>query len=103
MKIPTNNPKIGNGLVQLIKVKNTFDINGLNLIIFSILALNTLSRMEFPISISRTSLFQILSVLGGIFHFYSIFVRNFCKQTVETLISSAVSDQGLRCLSMSYK
>ena len=45
-----------------------------------------LSRMNFPISISRTSLFQILEVLGGILHFYSNFKRNFCKETVENLI-----------------
>ena len=27
-----------------------------------------------------------LGLLGGIFHFYSNFKRNFCKQTVENLI-----------------
>ena len=54
--------------------------------------------MNFPISIGRRSLFQILGVFGGIFHFYSIFDIIFCKQTVETLISSSVSDLGLHCL-----
>ena len=37
--------------------------------------LTHLSRMNFPIPIRRTSLFQILGVFGGIFHFYSIFDR----------------------------
>ena len=40
--------------------------------------------MNFPISIGWTSLFQILGVLGGIFHFYSNSNRKLCKQTVET-------------------
>ena len=31
--------------------------------------LTHLSRINFPISIDRTSLFQILGVLGGISHF----------------------------------
>ena len=34
------------------------------------ISLTHLSRMNFPISIGRMSLFQILGVLGGIFHFY---------------------------------
>ena len=38
-------------------------------------------------------------VLGGIFHFYSNFKRNFCLQTVEILIRRHV----LYCLSMSHK
>ena len=37
-----------------------------------------LSRMNFPISIDRASLFQILGVLGGIFHFYSNYNKTFC-------------------------
>ena len=41
--------------------------------------------------------------MGGIFHFYSNSNRTFCKQTVETLISFAVSDSGLRCLPLSHK
>ena len=45
-----------------------------------------LSRINSPISIGRTSLFQILGVLGGIFHFYSISNKIFCEQTVGTLI-----------------
>ena len=44
--------------------------------------LTHVSQMDFPISIDRISLFQILGVLSGIFHFYSI--SN--VQTVETLI-----------------
>ena len=52
--------------------------------------LNPLSRMKFPISIGRTSLFQILEVLGGIFHSYSSSNRTFCEQTVETLIRRRV-------------
>ena len=52
--------------------------------------LTHLSRMNFPISIGRTSLFQIIGVLSGIYHFYSNFKRNFCKQTVENLIRCRV-------------
>ena len=52
--------------------------------------LTHLSRMNFPISIGRTSLFQILEVLGGIFHSYSSSNRTFCEQTVETLIRRRV-------------
>ena len=37
--------------------------------------LTQLSRMNFPIPIRRTSLFQILGVFGGIFNFSSIFDR----------------------------
>ena len=42
--------------------------------------------MNLPISVSRTSLFQILGVLGGIFHLDSNSNRTICKHTVETLI-----------------
>ena len=62
--------------------------------------------MNFHISISRTSIFQIFGLLCGIFHFYSIFIRNFCKQTVENLIRRrvfAASDLVLHCLLMSQK
>ena len=52
---------------------------------FLYLFLTYLSRMNFPISICRTSLFQILGVLGGIFH-CSNPNRTFSEQTVETLI-----------------
>ena len=52
--------------------------------------LTHLSRMNFPISISRTSLFQILEVLGGIFQSYTNSNRTFCEQTVETLIRRRV-------------
>ena len=50
--------------------------------------------MNCPISISRTSQFQILGVLSGIVHFYSNSNRRFSEQTVETLIRRRV----LRCL-----
>ena len=42
--------------------------------------------MDLATLISRTSPFPILEVSGGIFCFYLIFERTFCKQTVETLI-----------------
>ena len=66
--------------------------------------LTHLSRMNFPISISRTSLFQILGVLSSIFQFYSYSYRTFWEPTVVTLIRhSAASDLGLHCLPMSHK
>ena len=46
--------------------------------------------MNVPISVGRTSLFQILGVLGGIFPFYSNSNRTFCEQTEETLIRRRV-------------
>ena len=46
--------------------------------------------MTFPIAIGRTSLFQNLGLLGGIFHFYSNCNRTSCKQTVDTLIRRRV-------------
>ena len=46
--------------------------------------LTFLCQIYFPILINRVSPFPILGLLGGIF--YSIFKRNFCKQTVENLI-----------------
>ena len=49
--------------------------------------------MEFPTVINWRSPFPILGLLGGIFHFYSNFKRNFCKRTVENL----------HCLPMSHK
>ena len=52
--------------------------------------LTHLSRMNFPIAISRTSLFPILGLLGGIFHFYLNFKRKFCKQTMENQIRRRV-------------
>ena len=52
--------------------------------------LTHLCRMHFPILINWTSLFPILGLLGGIFHFYSSFKRSFCKQTVENLIRRRV-------------
>ena len=39
--------------------------------------LTHLSRMNFPFSIGRTSLFQILGVLGAMFHFLSKFCWNY--------------------------
>ena len=56
--------------------------------------LTNLSRMDSPIFIRRTSPFLIVGLLGGIFHFYSNFQRDFCKQTVENLIRCRI----LRCL-----
>ena len=53
---------------------------------FNRLRLTHLCRMYFPIIINWTSPYPILGLFGGIFHFYSIFKRNFCKQTVENLI-----------------
>ena len=54
--------------------------------------------LSFPNLINRTSPFPFLGWLGGIFHFYSIFLRNFCKQTVENLIRRVMaSDLVLRC------
>ena len=46
-----------------------------------------LSRMNFPVSIDRTSLFKIVGVFWVVFfHFYSNSNRTFCEQTVEILI-----------------
>ena len=53
-------------------------------------SLSHLCRMYFPILINWTSPFPILWLLGGIFHFYSSFERNFCLQTVENLIRRRV-------------
>ena len=52
--------------------------------------LNPFMPMVFPPSINWTSQFPILGLLGGVFHFYSNFKRNFCKQTVENLIRGCV-------------
>ena len=57
--------------------------------------------MNFPISIGRTSLSQILGVLGGIFQFHSSSNRTFSEP--DQTPRSAASDLGLRCLSMSHK
>ena len=59
----------------------------------------------FPILNNGTSPFPILGLLDGIFHFYSNLKRNFCKQTVESLIRLrfVASDLVLHCLPMSYK
>ena len=46
--------------------------------------------MKVPISISRMSVFQMLGVFDGIFHFIQNYNRTFCKQTVETLIRRRV-------------
>ena len=58
--------------------------------------LTHLCWIYYPILINWTSPFPILGLLGRIFHFYSNFKRNFCKQTVENLIRRpfvfAVSD-----------
>ena len=44
----------------------------------------------FSILINWTSPFPILGLLGGIFHFYSNFKCNFCKQTVKNLIRRGI-------------
>ena len=51
-----------------------------------LLCLTHLCRMDFPISTNWMKLFPVLGLLGGIFHFYSNFKRNFCLQTVENLV-----------------
>ena len=56
--------------------------------------LTHLCTIYFPILINWTSPFPILGLLGGIFHFYSNFKRNFCKQIEENLIRHCI----LRCL-----
>ena len=68
---------------------NPFMSNGIShpyLLDISISNLTNLWRMYFPILINWTSPFPIVGLLGGIFHFYSDFKRNFCKQIVENLI-----------------
>ena len=52
--------------------------------------LTHLSRMSFPISISRVSLFQSLGVLDGMCHFYSNSYRTFREETVEIMIRRRV-------------
>ena len=52
--------------------------------------LTHLCRIYFPIIINWTSPFPNLGLLGGTFHFYSNFKRNFCKQRVENLIRRRV-------------
>ena len=52
--------------------------------------LTHLCLIYFLILIDWTSPFPILGLLGGIFHFYSNFKRNFCKQTGENLIRRRV-------------
>ena len=60
--------------------------------------------MSFPISFGRASLFQILGVWDGMFHFYLNSNRTFCEQREETLIRhSATSDLGLCYLPLSHK
>ena len=44
---------------------------GLNLLMFCV-HLTRLSQMDVLISIDRTTVFQILGVLGGIFHFFKL-------------------------------
>ena len=48
--------------------------------------LTHLRGMEFPILLHWTSPIPFLELMGGIFHFYSNFKRNFWKPTVENLI-----------------
>ena len=54
------------------------------------LSLTHLSQRNIPISIRRTSLFQILGAFGGIIHSYSNFNRTICEQTVVTLTRSYI-------------
>ena len=65
------------------------------------LCLTHLCLMTFPIFINWTSLFPILVLFGGFFHFQSNFNRTFCKQTEETRY--AASDLVLHCLLTSHK
>ena len=67
--------------------------------------LTHLSRMHFPISIGRMSLFQILGVLGGILHFIPILIEHSVSKQwrIWSDAVSAASDLGLRCLPMSHK
>ena len=61
--------------------------------------------MHFPIIINCTSPFPILELLCDIFHFYSYFKRNFCKNSGEPDQKPrfAASDLVLHCISMSHK
>ena len=59
--------------------------------------------MDFPISINGMSPFPILKLLVVFFLLYSIFIRNFCKQTVNISDRFAASDMVLHCLPMSHK
>ena len=43
-----------------------------------------------PLSYKLDQSITVLRLLGGIFHFYSNFVRTFWKQTVETLVRRRV-------------
>ena len=52
--------------------------------------------MEIPTVIYLSNPFPFLGLLGGIFHLYSNFERNFSKQT-------AASDLVLHCLPISQK
>ena len=61
------------------------------------LSLTHLSRMYFPIPINWSSPFPILGLLGGVFHLYSNFKRNFCKQTVENLIRRRILRRLIWC------
>ena len=67
----------------------------------TIVQLTHLCRMELPTVMKWTSPFPILGLLGGIFHFYSNFKRNFCKQTVKNLIRRR--HLVLHCLPVSHK
>ena len=59
--------------------------------------------LKFPISIRRTSLFQILRVLGGIFNFNSNSDRTFCELNSGDCDQTLRSDHGLHCLPLSHK
>ena len=59
-----------------------------------------LSQMNFPISMDRTSLFQILGVLGGIF--IQILIEYSVSKQCRPL-TDAASDLGLRCFPICHK
>ena len=55
---------------------------------FSVYYLGFKPKWDFPPFINWTSPFMFKGLLGGTFPFYSNFMRNFCKQIVESLIRS---------------
>ena len=65
--------------------------------------LTHLSRMNIPISVNRTSLFQTLGVLGGVSHFYSKSIMSVISGDPDQTPCSAAADLGLHCLRMSHK
>ena len=72
MKISSSNPKIENGLIQLITMGKCIGII-------------VLSPMKFP-TLIFTAQFPFKMVLDGIFHWHSNFNRKSSKKTEEALI-----------------